>query len=44
MYLYAKDLSEAKYQVLIKKLEDVIIKHFNDSKAFTECSNSMDDV
>ena len=36
MYLYAKDLNEAKYQFLIKKREDVGIKHFDDSKAFIE--------
>ena len=36
MYLYAKDLNEAKYQFLIKKHEDVGIKHFDDSKAFIE--------
>ena len=42
--LYAKDLSEAKYEFLIKKREDAGIKHLNDSKAFIECSNTMDDV
>ena len=36
MYLYAKDLNEAKYQFLIKKREDVGIKHFDDSKDFIE--------
>ena len=44
IYLYAKDLSEPKYQFLIKKRENAGIKHLNDSNAFTECSNSMDDV
>ena len=34
--LYAKDLNEAKYQFLIKKREDVGIKHFDDSKDFIE--------
>ena len=34
IYLYAKDLIEAKYQFLIKKREDAGAKHFNDSKAF----------
>ena len=33
-YLYAKDLSEPKYQFLIKKREDVEIKHYNDPKSF----------
>ena len=44
IYLYAKDLSEPKYQFWIKKREDDGIKHFNDPNAFIECSNSMDDV
>ena len=29
IYLYAKDLNELKYQFLIKKGEDVGIKHLN---------------
>ena len=33
---YPKDLNELKYQFLIKKREDVGIKHLNDSKAFIE--------
>ena len=41
-YLYAKDPYEAKYQLLIKKCEDVGIKHLNDLKAFVEFSNTMD--
>ena len=44
IYLYAKDLSEPKYQFLIGKLDNVGIKHLNDSKAFIECSNTMGDV
>ena len=36
IYLYAKDLSEPKYQFLIKKREDVGIKYLNDPKAFIE--------
>ena len=43
IYLYAKDLNEAKYQFLIKKREDVGIKHFDDSKDFIEYSIDMDD-
>ena len=43
IYLYAKDLNESKYQFLIKKREDVEIKHLNDSKAFMEYSQCMDD-
>ena len=44
IYLYAKDLSEPKYEYLIKNRENAGIKHLNDSKAFIECSNTMDDV
>ena len=44
IYLYARDLSEPKYEFLIKKLEDAGTKHLNDSNAFIECSNTMDDV
>ena len=44
MFLYAKDLSEPKYEYLIKKREDVGIKHVNNPNAFIECSNTMDDV
>ena len=44
IYLYAKDLSEPKYEFLIKKRKDAGIKHLNDSKAFIECSNTMSDV
>ena len=33
-YLYAKDLSEPKYEFLIKKRENVGIKYFNDPNAF----------
>ena len=44
IYLYARDLSEPKYEYLIKKREDVGIKHVNNPNAFIECSNTMDDV
>ena len=44
IYLYTKDLSESKYQLLIEKRENTGIKHLNDQKAFIECLNSMDDV
>ena len=43
IYLYAKDLSQPKYEFLIKKCKDAT-KHLNDLKAFIECSNTMDDV
>ena len=38
MYLYARDLNEPKYKILIKKREDAGIKHLNDPNAFIECS------
>ena len=44
IYLYAKDLSEPKHEILIQNREGVGIKHFNDPNAFIECSNTMDDV
>ena len=44
IYLYAKDLYEAKYQFLINKRESTGLKHFNDPKAFIEYSNNMQDV
>ena len=42
IYLYAKDLSEPKYETLIKNRENKGIKHFNDPNAFIEWSNTMD--
>ena len=39
IYLYAKDLSEYKYEFLFKKREDAGTNHLNDSNAYTECSN-----
>ena len=44
IYLYAKDLSEPNYEILIKKRENAGMKYLNDSNAFIECSNTMDDV
>ena len=44
IYLYTRDLSEPKYEYLIKKPEDVGIKHLNNLNAFIKCSNNMDDV
>ena len=44
MYLYANDLSEPKYEFLIKKCKNAGTEHLNDPNAFTECSNTMDDV
>ena len=42
--MYARDLNEPKYKILIKKREDAGIKHLNDPNAFIKCSNTMDDV
>ena len=44
IYLYARDLSEPKYENLIKKRENVGIKHLNNPNAFIECSSTVDDV
>ena len=44
IYSYAKDLSEPKYEYLIKKREYTGTKNLNDSNAFIECSNTMNDV
>ena len=42
--LSRRDLSEPKYEILIKERENAGIKHLNDSNTFIECSNTMDDV
>ena len=44
IYLYAKDLSEPKYEFLINNRKAAGIKHVNDPTAFIEYSNDMDDV
>ena len=44
IYLYARDLSELKYEFLIKKRENSEIKHLDDSNTFIERSNMMNDV
>ena len=44
IYLYAKDLSEPKYEFLIRNRENAGIKNVNDPNALIECSNTMDDV
>ena len=43
IFLYGKDLSEPKYQFLIKKLEEAGIKSLNDPSAVIEYSDTMDD-
>ena len=44
IYLYAKDLEEPKYQLLINNREKTGINCNNDPTAFIEYSNSMDDI
>ena len=44
IYLYAKDLSEPKYQFLIEKHENAGIKNYKDPTAFMAYSDTMDDV
>ena len=44
IYLYAKGLFEAKYQYLINRREKVRVDHSNNSEAFKEYSNDMQDV
>ena len=39
IYLYAKDLSEPKYEFLIIRRENAGTKYLNDPNAFIECSN-----
>ena len=44
IYFYARDLSEPKYEYLIKNREDTGIKHLNNPNAFIESSKTMNDV
>ena len=44
IYLYANDLEEPKYQLLINEREKAGINFNNDPTAFIEYSNSMDDI
>ena len=44
IYLYARDLNQPKYKILIKNRQDAGIKHLNDPNSFIECSNVRDDV
>ena len=43
-FLYAKGPYDAKYHLLINKREIIGLKYLNDSKAFIENSNDMDDI
>ena len=42
--MYAKDLEEPKYQLLIDKRKKAGLKNLNDKNAFIEHSNTMDDI
>ena len=42
--LYAKNPYEEKYQFLINKKESTVLRPVNNSKAFIEYSNDMDDI
>ena len=42
--LYAKELSEPKYEFLTKNCKDAGMKHWNVPNAFIKCSNTMDDI
>ena len=42
--LYTIDLSKPKYEFLNRNRENPGIKHLNDQRAFTECSNTMGGV
>ena len=44
IYLYAKDINEPKYEYLINKREQAGIKSLNDTHAFIEYSDDMDNV
>ena len=44
IYLYAKYPYEAKHQLLINKRESTGLKHLNNSRAFIEYSNYVDDI
>ena len=44
IYLYAKDLSEPKYQFFIENRVNAGIKNYNDPSAFIEYSKTIDDV
>ena len=44
IYLYAKNPYESKYQFLIDKRKSTGLEHFNDSKAFIEYPDDMDNI
>ena len=44
IHLYARDLSEPRYEYLIKKYKDAGIKYLDNPNAFIKCLNMMDNV
>ena len=44
LYLYTRDPHEGNYQLAINKRTNIGLKHFNDSKAFIEYSNDVNDI
>ena len=44
IYLYAKDLEEPNYQLLIGKRENAETKNLNDTNTFFKYSNTIDDI
>ena len=42
--MYAKDPYGAKYKLLTTKTQSTNLKHLNDSKAFIDYSNHIDDI
>ena len=44
IYLYVKNPYKGKYHFLLNIREGAGTKHFNDSEAFTEYSNDMNDI
>ena len=44
IYLYAKDPSNTKYQLLINKRGSTGLKYLNNPKAFIKYSNNRDDI
>ena len=44
IYLYSKDLFGSKYQLLIDERKKIWIENFKNSKAFTDYSQTTDDV
>ena len=44
IYLYAKDPDKAKYKLQINKRESTGLKYFNNSKAFIEYTNDMNNI